>query len=204
MNKDIYYIPLVLYYSLLTLCQYVTMIFILSTPSQLLRWSKTNHVYILVVDEKEESDSDSDTELLKQSESTDEDELISKEKIIHKMKENNIHSSKFSDEFVSEYINLFFDIHIKQMETYKKIKFIKVELMDSDGIVMDITYKTKYFIKDNYIHIQKLLQFYGNSEFLFILYKMNKETNIYKKIIHLPTKKDMLTNKKCTFGKIVL
>jgi len=182
------------------------MLICLSTPNSILNLFQTNRITIPIIHTKEDSDSDSDsdsvTELLKDA--YDENNTISKSIIVETMKQNKIQSNKFSEDFIGEYSNLFFEIHSKQIKKVKKIQFFKVEIMDTDGIVFDMTYKIGYFIRDDYIHLQKLMQFYKESEFIFILYGIKGDSKIYKKIVHIPTKKEILSNTKCIFGKIML
>lgn len=156
-------------------------------------------------EDDDESDPDSDTELLKSTtEQSDTNSKIQKIQIIDTMKKNNIHFNMFSEDFIGEYSVLFFNIHMKQIHTFKKIQFFKVEIMDQAGFIIDLTYKIYQFIREDYIHIQKLLHFYGDAEFLFVLYGSEKEDAIYKKIVHIPTKKEIISDTKCTFGKILL
>lgn len=181
---------------------YCTLYMILLLPSEILKVCHNHIVYIPVNDDISDSDSDSDseTEIIKKSNN----DISLKKIVLQSMEKNEIRSMQFPKEFISDYSGLFFDIHLKYYKEYKPIEFLKVEILDTHGFIIDLTYKIKYFIKEDYIHTQKLIEMYPHSEFLFLLYKDKKGNEMKKKIVYIPNKRELIVDKKCSFGKLML
>lgn len=188
------------YYTILNGIFYCTLYCTLCLPTFLLKCVSTDYIYILSSSNVEEDSDDSDTEMVP----NDKKENTKKQDIIDTMKKNNIRTNQFSEDFIGEYTDLFFSIHSKNHKEYKLMQFIKVEILDECGLILDMTYRISFFVKDNYIHMQKLKQYYPDAEFLFILYKDVYNRTTHRKTIHLPSKKELLEDKKCSFGKIMI
>lgn len=192
---------LVSYYTILNGIYYCTLYVILCLPNFILKCVSADYMCILCASSTPEDESDeSDTEVVPNQKQ----ENGKKQEIIEVMQKNNIRSNQFSEDFIGEYTDLFFSIHLKHHKEYKLIQFIRVEILDEYGLILDMTYRISFFVKDNYIHLQKIKQYYPDSEFMFILYKDVYNRKIHRKMIHLPSKKELLENKKCSFGKVLL
>lgn len=192
-------ILLVSYYTLTSSIYYCILYIILCIPTCILKGLSTDYLHVPIQIIDIDSD-DSDTEVI----ASYKKEESKKQHVIDIMKKNNIQSNQFSEDFIGEYTDLFFSIHLKHHKEYKLIQFIKVEILDEYGLIVDMTYRIGFFAKDCYIHIQKLKQYYPDAEFLFLLYKDVCTRTTYRKAIHLSSKKELLENKKCTFGKIMI
>lgn len=189
------------YYTILSGTHYCILYTILCLPTFILKCVSTDYIYTLIASSSIEDESDdSDTEVIQSQQK----ETSKKQDIIDVMQKNNIRSNQFSEDFIGEYTDLFFSIHMKHHKEYKLYQFIKVEILDEYGLIIDMTYRISFFVKDYYIHLQKLKQYYPNAEFLFLLYKDVYNRTLHRKTIHLPSKKELLENKKCSFGKVIL